>query len=142
MKLKLAAAAIVCAAPFVHMPAYAGAVAMADMNISALGLFANGTFTNPGITILTESRTGTAAANYNGVDGSGVGPSSISSFAPGATVDVKNRCAGNCGAAAALYGGSLENNLATHLGPPPSANFALGDMLIEGNARGWCDRRV
>ena len=123
------------------VPASASTVAVADMNIFAMGLFsAGGVPFGPGngtIAISNESRTGTAAANYNGVAAGGLGANSITSGGA-AVVDVKNRCIGDCAAALALYagGGGLENNLFTHLGAPGTANFALGDMFISGTALG------
>ncbi len=137
MKLKHIAAALGLAASIVAVPAHAGAIAMADMNISGLGLVdAQGNFVNPGIQINSEARTGTATASYNGVSNSGA---SLHSFVIGGTVDQAYRCAGDCGAGtAALYagGGGLENNTTTHLAPPPGANYALGDMVISGSAIG------
>lgn len=113
--------------------AQAGVVALADMNIYTLGFT---TAIDPSsLTISGESRTGTAAANYNGVVASGVGAGSITDFGS-TTVDVGYRCAGACGAAtAALYGGSIEN-ATNHITVPGGANYALGDMKISGNALG------
>jgi len=123
-------------------PANASTVAMADLNIFALGLFNSASPTDPsfpaggGITIRSESRTGTANSSYNGVLGSGVGADSINSSVVGAGIDVGNRCAGNCVGASALYGGVMENNLTTHLSGPGTVNYALGDMKISGTALG------
>jgi hypothetical protein len=122
-------------------PSFASTVAIADMNIFGLGLVsltgapfspANGT-----LTVLTESRTGTADASYNGSPAVGIGAGSITTPGVGAVVDVQNRCAGDCGAGtAALYGGVLENNVMTHLATPGTSNFALGDMYISGSVIG------
>lgn len=145
MKLfKKALVGVAVAAAFAaSAPVYASTVAVADMNIFSLGLFsspgvpfgpANGT-----LSILNESRNGTADANYNGVAATGVGLGSISAAGVGAQVDVKYRCVGDCGAGtAALYagGGGFENNTTTHLGVPGTRNFALGDMFISGQALG------
>jgi len=115
--------------------AQAGVVSLADMNIFSLG-FATGVFgVDYTLSISGESRTGTAAANYNGIAATGVGASSITDFGA-ATVDVGYRCAGTCDATtAALYGGTIENSL-VHLSVPGSINFALGDMYISGTALG------
>lgn len=136
MKLKLVPAAAALIAAVVAIPAQAGALAAADMTISGIGLVdvTGAPFTGT-ITISNEQRTGIAGANYNGVEGTGIGAGSISSSVTGATVDVKYRCAGDCGpATAALYGGTIENNTTTHLAPPPQGNFAVGDMLLSGSA--------
>ena len=119
-------------------PVYASTVAIADMNIFSLGLVnAGGAFAGS-LNILAETRTGTADASFNGVPGVGTGIGSIASSTVGATVDVKNRCAGDCASIAALYagGGGIENNLTTHLTGPGTRNFALGDMFISGSILG------
>ena len=123
----------------VNAPAHAGVIAMADLAISAFGLVdANNNNPLTGFaSILSDSRTGIASSNYNGVEGTGDGLGSISSFTPGGTVDVKNRCAGSdCLSIDTIYGGTAENNTSTHLGTPPVGNFALGDMFISGNILG------
>lgn len=138
MQLKLIPAAAALLAAVASFPTHAAALAAADITVSGLGVIDVSTglpIPASYIQINSESRTGTAAANYNGVAATGVGAPSISSFTVGDTVDVGYRCAGDCGAGtAALYGGVLENNSATHLTPPPAANFALGDMKLEGSA--------
>jgi len=144
MKLKQLAAALAGAGALVAaLPAHAGALAMADLTITGLGLVASigdTTFLAPPVTIITELRTGNATASFNGVAGTNVNPlapNQLQSTTIGATVDVRYRCAGQCGAAtAALYagGGGFENNTTSHLGPVPGTNFALADMLIQGNA--------
>lgn len=137
--------AIAVAAAFAASPSsYASTVAAADMNIFSIGLVNAGGApfvpTAPGVpgdgtlTILTESRTGTAAANYNGVSAAN-GPPSISAFTVGAPINVLNHCIGDCGGAAALYG-TLENNGTFHPGTPGTLNYALGDMVISGNSLG------
>lgn len=135
---KLLAAAAV-AASFIAAPAASAAtMGMADLAITGL-LIVNGAGApvRTGITIQTENRTGTAASNFNGTDGVGVGSGNIFSTTIGATVDVKNRCAGaSCAGLAALnYGGNQENNTTTHIAAP-NGNFAMGDMFIAGSALG------
>lgn len=113
--------------------AHAGVVAIANMNVTSLG-FASAF---PGsLSITSESRTGTAAANYNGVVATGAGAGSITG-AGAASIDVKYRCAGDCGAGtAALYNGPGFENATNHIGVPGGANYALGDMYISGTALG------
>jgi len=135
---KLIAAVGVALAAISSAPAHAGALAMSDLNISQLFLAdgsGNPLAANASIKITNESRTGTANANYNGVSGSG---SSLTSNVIGGTVDPVATCVGpSCGTVAgSLYGGSFENNTTTHVSPPPSANYALGDVLIKGSAIG------
>jgi hypothetical protein len=139
MKLKMISAAVALVAAVASVPAQAGALAAADLVVSGLGLvdavtLAPFTAANGSITVLSETRTGNATALYNGV--SPPGPTSAQSTVIGATVDVAYRCAGDCAGAAALYagGGGFENNTTTHLAPPPAANFALGDMVLNGSA--------
>jgi hypothetical protein len=147
MKLKMIAAALASAGALAaSVPAHAGALAMADLTILGLGLTATNTgtpagFLNAPISIKSELRTGNATSSFNGVQGvNGPNPASAPSLAStviGATVDVRYRCAGDCGPATqALYagGGGFENNTTTHLGPVPGTNFALADMLIQGSA--------
>lgn len=119
-------------------PAQAGALAMSDLNITALYLsdpLGNPLAANGSIFINAESRTGTSNANYNGVSGAG---SSLTSFVIGGTVDPSTQCVGpDCATVgASLYGGTLNNNTTTHVAPPPTANYALGDVLISGSAIG------
>lgn len=135
MKLKLIALVIAAATPFVTAPANAGVMALADMNISSIGI--TNLPSDATIVVRNELRTGTAGANYNGVGATNVDDASQSSFVVGATVDVLRRCAGDCGATTlAAYGGVMENNTSTHLSTPGSSNFALGDMIIEGTGIG------
>lgn len=141
MKLKLLAVACATLASIASAPVHAGALAASDLNISQLFLADPITGAalgaNASIQILSESRTGTAASNYNSVVGGGVGPGSLSTFTIGAPIDVGYRCAGpDCATVGALYGGAPENNTSTHLTTPPTKNFALGDMLISGSAIG------
>jgi hypothetical protein len=84
-----------------------------------------------GINITRDSRTGTAAADFNGTQGSGAGPANITSTSAGATVDVKYRCAGTC---SGLPLG--ENDSATHLTAPAATSFAFADMYLAGSAIG------
>ena len=143
MKFKLAALAVFGAASIMSAaPAYSAALAMSDLTINQLGIVTSipvsgdPTLIAAPITITSEQRTGNSTSSYNGVSGTGAGPSSLGSNTIGATVDVKYRCAGDCAAATltAAYGATVENNLTTHLAPVPGANFALADMLISGSA--------
>ena len=141
--IKQAMTGVAAAAALVaSMSAQASTVAIADLNIFTLGLFSGTTpFTaaNGTLTINTEARTGTAAASFNGVSAVGIGLSSDSTNTVGGALDIKNRCAGDCGAGTlALYagGGGFENNTTTHIGTPGTRNFALGDMNISGSTLG------
>ena len=120
-------------------PAMADTIGMADLTINQFFLAApNGQPITTGIRILQDTRTGNATSSFNGSPGTGIGPNDAESDTPGATVDVKYRCAGpDCSAAnlTALYGGSPENNGTAHLGLG-AGNFALGDMLINGSIFG------
>jgi len=133
--LSLAAAAAICS--LTSISAHASALGMADLTIRQLGFAASAgmPLLNPTglVNIISETRTGNATADFNGVSGTGLGAGSITLAGVGATVDVGYRCAGNCAAVPALYGGAPENNTTVHLGPTPSVNFALADMLIEGS---------
>lgn len=138
MKARFLVAAVSAALSIAAAPAHAGALGIADLTITGLGLINvdTGALVTTGVTVSTDSRTGIANSNYNGLEGTGAGSGSISSFTPGATVDVQYRCAGSgCGSVNAVYGGSAENNFTTHL-VAPTANFALGDMFIGGSALG------
>lgn len=118
-------------------PALAGTIGMADLAITGFAIINADTQTpvTTGITIQTESRTGNASSNFNGVDGTGIGSGNIFAFGSGASVDVKNRCAGpDCGALGGIYG-TVENNTTTHIGSA-LASYALGDMFIAGSAIG------
>ncbi len=115
---------------------------MADLAITGLVILnsAGAPVTDASITINTETRTGTAASNFNGVDGVGAGNGTVFGFGSGAEVDVKYRCAGpSCGPAHAVanYGaGGYENKFFTHI-PAAAGNYALGDMYIAGSALGF-----
>lgn len=140
MKLKhLMAAATLAAMSATAVPAYAGALGVADLALTSFLLrdsATNDVLTNSTIRIISESRTGTSNSNFNGVEGVGAGAGSKTSFVAGAEVDVAYRCAGpDCGAIAGVYGGTVENNTTTHL-LAPSGNFAVGDMYIAGSAIG------
>ncbi|WP_342120742.1 EDSAP-1 family PEP-CTERM protein [Pseudoduganella sp. OTU4001] len=124
-------------------PAFAGVAGMADLSISQL-LVVDGTTHqfNPAalqITLLSDSRTGTANSNFNGIEGSGLGAGSLTDNklfpnAGSAAVDVKYRCAGpSCGGINGIYGGSAENNTAANF-MTNVGDFALGDMNNTGNA--------
>ncbi len=140
MKSKLLIAAMSAALGIASVPAHAGTVGVADLIINNLVLVnaSNGQLVTSGITVLSDARTGIADSNFNGTSGTGVGAGSISSFNPGATVDVQHRCAGpDCGSINAIYGGSAENKLGTNtLAAGPLGNFAVGDMFIGGSALG------
>lgn len=131
---KLAIAATVAAAGIAPVAANAAALGMADLAITGLTLF-NAT-TNAPLDLGTLrldgiQNTGTASADYNGVQGTGVGNNNIT--APG-NVDVQYRLVGSPPAAIApAYGGNLENNVTTHI-KVPFANYALGDMFVSGTA--------
>jgi hypothetical protein len=137
MKLhKIIAAAAVSAAWLISAPASAGVIGSADLAITSFLIISNNAPVTSGISIIADSRTGTANSNFNGAVGSGAGAGSISAYTPGQTVDVKYRCAGpDCGTIDAIYGGTAENNTTTHFSTPVG-NFSLGDMLIAGNAIG------
>jgi hypothetical protein len=144
MNLKKLFIAAAIASAVVSVPASAGVLGVADLAITGLALVSTSTG-QPivgGIVINGDQRTGSAAANFNGVVATGVGPGSITDN--GVTVDVKYRCAGpDCAAAAGLYAAGSqavgttdpqpENNTTTHL-QLPTLNFALGDMVIAGTA--------
>ena len=132
-KIKYLAVAVAAALSVGSAPALAGAIGSADMAITSLGLIdLNGNPITSGITILTDTRTGTASSNYNGVAAPG---GSLSSFTIGAPVDISYQCSGSCGTINATYGGSAENNVTTHFSTPVG-NFALGDMKLAGTAVG------
>lgn len=140
MKLKhLMAAATLAAMSATAVPAYAGALGVADLALTSFLLrdsATNAVLTASTINIINESRTGTSNSNFNGVEGVGGGSGSKTEFGSGAVVDVEYRCAGpNCGTINAIYGGSAENNSTTHFAAP-SGNFAVGDMFIGGSAIG------
>lgn len=132
MKLfKKALVGVAVAAAFASS-SHAAVLSAADMNITTLGFSA----VVPGSLVITnESRTGTADASYNGIGATGTGLGSITGFGS-APIDVKYRCAGDCGAAtASLYTGGFEN-ATNHVLPPNTRNYALGDMFISGSALG------
>jgi hypothetical protein len=138
MKLTKYLAAAAVSAAFIAAPASAATMGMADLAITGLIILnANNAPVTSGITIKTENRTGTAASNFNGIDGVGAGSGNIFSTTIGGTVDVKNRCAGpSCGAMpAGNYPGGVENNFTANI-PAPNGNYALGDMYIAGSAIG------
>lgn len=134
MKVKLLAGLIAAAASLMAGQAQAGAVGIANMNVTGLGFAAPGA---PTITITNESRTGSATSDYNGVAGTNVGPSS-QTLGGAVTVDITNRCAGACNL---IPGGTYNGtgtggreNATNHIAVPGSANYALGDMFISGTA--------
>lgn len=125
------------AAAFFSPAAQAGVIGDADLAITSLLVISNGAPVTTGLTIKSESRTGSAGANYNGADGTGTGASSKTAFGSGASVDVNYRCGGpDCSNLGTIYGAAgPENNSTTHLATP-AGNFALGDMFIAGSAIG------
>lgn len=136
---KLIAAIGFALASIASAPVHAGALAMSDLNITALYLStATGAPIpeNASIQVLSESRTLSNSANYNGVSGSGSG--SATTTVVGAALDRAAVCVGpSCaGIAGALYGGNIENNVSTHIAPAPTSNYALGDTYISGSALG------
>lgn len=140
MKLKSLLAAVVLSAIGVT-PAFAGVAGIADLSISQLLVVDPATglpspFASQ-INITSDSRTGNASSNYNGVEGTGVGLGSITDIrtdGTSASVDVRYRVAGPDAASVnAIYGGSAENNTTTNF-TTNVGNFALGDMNITGNA--------
>lgn len=147
MKTTHITAAISAALAIFAVPAQAGAVAAANMNITGLGLINSlGAPLSPSdVTVSNESRTASASAAYNnvaafGANAFGSNPVVVSGSGE---ADVKYRCAGDCGAAnMALYdaadvGKGFENNTKYQLGAPtggPSAhNYSLGDANIKGS---------
>jgi hypothetical protein len=138
MKIKhLMAAVSLAGLTVAAAPVYAGALGVGDLTINSFLLKdSTGTLlTSSTINIISESRTGNASSNFNGVDGTGIGASSKTAFGSGASVDVNYRCAGpSCGALGGIYG-TVENNSTTHLAAP-TGSFALGDMFIAGSAIG------
>jgi len=134
-KLVVAVAAAVGA--IASLPAHAGALAMSDLNITSLFLADSSGKPSPanfGIVISDEMRNGTVGVNYNGVKAS----SNDLQMGTGVTLDPTAVCAGpSCGSVAGLlYGGSFENNTISHVAPPAAANYAVGDVYIEGTAIG------
>ena len=130
MKLRHIIAAAFVAGTAIAAPAQAGVLAAADLTISSLFIVntATGRPVTSGISIISDGRTGTAASDFNGVEGTGPGKSNISSSTAGATVDVKARCAGpDCPAPIG------ENDTSTHL-TAPAGNFAFSDMYLAGTA--------
>lgn len=136
---KLIAATVAAFAAVAAAPAHAGALAMSDLNI--YGLFLSDAAGNPNINnnlsvnILSESRTLSNSADYNGVS---VGSGSATTNVVGASLDRPTSCVGpSCGViAGALYGGSFVNDADTHIAPIPAHNYALGDTFISGTALG------
>lgn len=146
MKLKRIVLGMLAAASIVSLPASAGVIGMADLAVLSLGVVTPAR--QPvigGIVIKSDQRTGSAASNFNGVQGTGAGDGSLTgNSTSGSTVDVKYRCAGDCGPTMkALYAGGIqavgtvepqpENNLTTHV-KTANVNYALGDMTISGTA--------
>lgn len=136
MKTKQILIAAAFAAMLPTMSVQANVVGMADLTITSFALInqSTGAPVTTGLNVTSDSRTGTAASDFNGVAGVGSGLGSIT-LGGGANVDVKYRCAGpDCGSISGLYGGNLENNQTTHITGPATANYALGDMFISGSA--------
>lgn len=145
MKLRsvIAAVALTVASA---VPAFAGVAGMADLAIT--NLVAVDPITHlpspfaAQIQITSDSRTGTANSNFNGVEGVGSGMGSITDTrldGTTASVDVRHRCAGpSCAGLNAIYtsggeaGNRAENNNNFHL-HTNNGNFGLGDMNNTGN---------
>jgi hypothetical protein len=130
MKLRHIIAAAFAVGTALAAPAQAGVLAAADLTIRSLFIVdtTTGAPVTTGITINSDNRTGTAAADFNGIPATGPGPGSATSTTPGATVDVLARCAGpSCPAPIG------ENDTTTHLALP-AGNFAFGDMFLAGSA--------
>lgn len=150
MKFTKILAAVAVSAAFIA-PASAATMGMADLAITGLAILdsTGAPVLADRIRITTETRTGNASSNFNGVDAVGAGSGNIFAVTTGpvgATVDVKYRCAGpSCGAAHANanYNGGVvpvpaskyENDFSTHIAAP-TGNYALGDMFIGGSAIG------
>ncbi|WP_338769313.1 EDSAP-1 family PEP-CTERM protein [Massilia sp. METH4] len=140
MKIKTLLAAVALTVAGVT-PAFAGVAGMADLSISQLlvvdPVTGNPSPIAPSIQITSDSRTGTADSNYNGVVGTGAGAGSITDIRTDGTpaaVDVAYRCAGpSCGNINTIYPGGAENNAGTNF-LTNQGNYALGDMNIQGNA--------
>lgn len=121
-------------------PAFAGVAGMADLAITNLQAVDPITHLPAPlaaqIQIISDSRTGTANSNFNGVEGVGGGMGSITDTRTDgstASVNVQYRCAGpSCGGIDGIYGGTAENNTTTHF-PNSAGNFAFGDMNNTGN---------
>lgn len=137
MQFKTTQLIVAIAAVVGSASAQAGALAMSDLNISALFLAdgaGNPSPANATIVISNELRRGAAGADYNGTSVS----SSDLKTGVGITLDPAAVCAGPaCGSVAGtLYGGSYENNSTTHVPAPPTSNYAVGDVFIQGTAIG------
>jgi hypothetical protein len=139
MRLKATIAAVAAVAGFAAVPAQASVLAMADLAISNFLLVqVTGDPTAPIVTPITsvnitsEGRTGNATSLYNGVQGPG--PTSVNVIGSG-VANVPYQCSGDCVSILPAYagGGGLENNFTTHI-TTPIANYALGDMVINGTA--------
>jgi hypothetical protein len=132
MKLaKILAAAAISAA--FAAPASAAVLGAADLTIQQLVILTpGGAPLNPAlINIQSESRTGNASADFNGVS---VSSGNVTTNVIGATLDLPPSIVGpGAGAVPGIYGGVVNNNLTTHLAAP-SANYALADMYIQGSA--------
>lgn len=140
MKKQVGAVALASALTLGGTTANAGVIAMADLAILAFGIVdastlmdvGGPTFVTDDINILSDSRTGNSTASLNGVDATGVGPSSDTVFT--GNLDIGHRCIGSCDAA--LYGGSLENDTTTKVGTFGNGDYALGDMFVSGDVIG------
>jgi hypothetical protein len=139
MKLKSLLAAVVLSAASA-VPAYAGVAGMADLAITNLVAVDPVThLPSPSaaqIQITSDSRTGTANSNFNGVEGTGGGMGSITDTrldGSTASVNVQYRCAGpSCGGLGGIYAGGPENNNSAHIFSSNNS-YALGDMNNTGN---------
>src|SRR5687767_926729 len=125
MKLaKILAAAAISAA--FAAPASAAVLGAADLTIEQLLILTPTGPLNPAlINIQSESRTGNASADFNGVS---VSSGNVTTNVIGGSLDLAPSIAGpGAGAVPGIYGGTVNNNLTTHL-TTPTANFALADM--------------
>lgn len=141
MKLRHLIAAAFAAGTALAAPAQAGVLAASDLTVRSLFIVdtTTGTAVTSGILINSDSRTGTANSDFNGVQAVGVGSGNITSTVSGGTVDVKYRCAGpSCATISSVFTGGTpppENDTTTHLALP-AGNFAFGDMFLSGSAIG------
>lgn len=137
MKLKATVGALAATLAFSVAPAHASVVAMADLAISNFLLVQvididKGQFTPiTSVDITSEGRTGNATSLYNGVQGPG--PTTTVNVIGNGVANVPYQCSGDCVTILPSYGGLLENNFTAHI-TTPIADYALGDMVINGTA--------
>ena len=132
MKLAKFVAAAAVAAAFAS-PASAAVMGAADLTIKQLLILTSSgaPLAANQISILKETRTGNASADFNGVS---VSSGNVTTDVTGNSLDLAPSVVGpSAGSVPALYGGTVNNNLTTHLAAP-SGNFALADMYVQGSA--------